>query len=145
MTNLSSLKNGATIHVSTSFHIDHPPSSILDDSNSFFMTTGLFPQEVIINLNASCQIERFVLEASGLSLAEIYLTDDQQISQHTNWMAVCELSGTTSDGALESFYSEASRLDNPISATHIRLRILSGIDPFVAIKQLITTGSVLSR
>ena len=50
---------GGEILVATSTEGRHPPSSIIDgDERTFWMSTGLFPQELVLALPQQTQVHR---------------------------------------------------------------------------------------
>lgn len=67
---LAAAENGGTIVMATSNDSAHPPENVIDGSNStFWSTTGLFPQEIVVELP----------EVSSLSLAHVVGTNRMQL------------------------------------------------------------------
>ena len=69
---------GTKISVSTSSDDEHQPEAMIDGrTDTFFVTTGMFPQEVVFSFAslmkvesfglASCNVHRFVIEKSANS------------------------------------------------------------------------------
>ncbi len=64
VTDNASLAAGASIVMATSNDPSNPAQNILDGSDqTFWASTGLFPQEIIISLPAKVPVERFTLSA----------------------------------------------------------------------------------
>ncbi|KAH6580611.1 hypothetical protein BASA60_002795, partial [Batrachochytrium salamandrivorans] len=57
--NLALSSTGARLALATSEHPKHPPSNILDGNiKTFWVSTGLFPQQLIVTLAAPALVSK---------------------------------------------------------------------------------------
>lgn len=64
MTELANEFSGATVLSASSFDLKHPPTSVIDgEYNTFWLTTGSFPQEIVIQLGEPSVIKGVELGA----------------------------------------------------------------------------------
>ncbi|XP_046842323.1 intraflagellar transport protein 25 homolog isoform X2 [Xenia sp. Carnegie-2017] len=67
MTELALSKRGACIGLSTAYDEKFPPENIIDgDRNSFWSTTGMFPQEFVISLPSTAEIDAIKMTCSNV-------------------------------------------------------------------------------
>jgi len=119
---------------------DHDPGAVLQSSlDSFWITPGLFPQELIITL-AACKEIRDV-EVLSMSIHKIELAKCDNSQMIKAWEICSEVTCDNADG-------EMQRLSIPISskfnASSIRLRVLSGWSDFVCIFKVNVIGTSFS-
>jgi heat shock protein beta-11 len=110
--------------------------SATSDGSSFFMSTGLFPQEIIISLAEPANIKSIELSGRGIKVIELGKIDSPQTS---NWDAVAS-SSLEDDGNIQRIVLEA-KTRNTFIASSVRLRIVSGWDSFVSIHKISVIGS----
>lgn len=126
----------ATVLAPTSVDPAHPPQNILDeDDRSFWMTTGLFPQEVIIRLDDVSTIQRIGLRTTNVQKVAI-LASTESSSLHdsaspTEWETIGEASIGDTDGRLQI---ETITVERPAKdVSHIKIQLLKGWDDFCAV------------
>jgi heat shock protein beta-11 len=51
-----------TLAYATSFDVNHPPTNVLNPSRTFWVTTGLFPQEIVLQFKQAAQITRITTD-----------------------------------------------------------------------------------
>ncbi|XP_076081832.1 intraflagellar transport protein 25 homolog isoform X2 [Mytilus galloprovincialis] len=103
---------GAQVVLATSSDDKYPPENIIDgDSETFWTTTGLFPQEFVIKFT------------SMMNMSKVELASCNEINSH--------------DGQLQS---EEINLGN-IQAQHLRVVIDSAYDHFAAVYRLHVDGT----
>lgn len=56
----------AEIIFSTSYDDRNPPQNVLNNDSSFWSSTGLYPQEIVIQLQAEKPINSIVIESFGV-------------------------------------------------------------------------------
>ncbi|XP_063410633.1 intraflagellar transport protein 25 homolog [Mytilus trossulus] len=126
---------GAQVVLATSSDDKYPPENIIDgDSETFWTTTGLFPQEFVIKFTsmmnmskvelASCNVRRLILEKS-------------MDSEPLNFEPIKEIEMNSHDGQLQS---EEINLGN-VQAQHLRVVIDSAYDHFAAVYRLHVDGT----
>ncbi|KAF7663528.1 hypothetical protein LDENG_00207610 [Lucifuga dentata] len=125
---LSSL--GAKVVVAASCDENHPPENIVDGSTkTFWMSTGMFPQEFIIRFAESTSIATVTLDSYNVRHLKIEKNTSQNAS---HFESVTEKELERTEGHLQS---NAISL-NGTSATHLRFIITSGYDHFVSMHRL---------
>uniref|UniRef100_A0A3Q3VVV3 Intraflagellar transport protein 25 homolog n=1 Tax=Mola mola TaxID=94237 RepID=A0A3Q3VVV3_MOLML len=125
---LSSL--GAKVVVVTSGDEEHPPENIIDgDSRTFWMSTGMFPQEFIICFAESTKVSAVTVDSYNVKHLKIEKNTSRYASQ---FESVTEKEFEHTDGHLQS----NSISLNGSSATHLRFIITSGYDHFVSVHRV---------
>ncbi|CAJ1068560.1 intraflagellar transport protein 25 homolog [Xyrichtys novacula] len=121
---------GAKVVVAASSDENHPPESIIDgDTKTFWMTTGMFPQEFIIRFADPTNITAVTLDSYNVKHLKVEKNISQKASQF-EFVTEKELEQT--EGHLQS---NAIPL-NGSSATHLRFIITSGYDHFVSVHRV---------
>ncbi|XP_076853752.1 intraflagellar transport protein 25 homolog isoform X1 [Brachyhypopomus gauderio] len=121
---------GAQVVLATSSDENHPPENIIDGiTETFWLSTGMFPQEFIIrfpdNMKISLismhsfNIKRLRIEKSTLEEADKFEVIAEKEFEHT------ESSLQTNDISVDGSH-----------ATHLRFLILSGYDHFVSVHKV---------
>ncbi|CAH8853395.1 unnamed protein product [Trichobilharzia szidati] len=119
------------ISFATSLDENNPPENVLDmKDNSFWITTGMFPQMLVVSLVQPARISKIKVFSSNINILWI------ETSSHTeaeNFELKSELSLPYSDGHLQI-------TELPINDTHlrhVRLNIRSGFNHFVAVYKVL--------
>lgn len=69
------------VFYSTSSDQEHPPTNIIDnDETTFWMTTGLFPQEVVLQFKKPAQIVRITTITGKVRDITVYAAQDKGMS-----------------------------------------------------------------
>ncbi|KAF1389681.1 hypothetical protein PFLUV_G00076000 [Perca fluviatilis] len=125
---LSSL--GAKVVVASSGDENHPPENITDgNTNTFWMSTGMFPQEFIIRFAEPTTISAVTVDSYNVKHLKIEKNTSQNASQ---FESITEKEFERTEGHLQS---NAISL-NGSSATHLRFIITSGYDHFVSVHRV---------
>ncbi|XP_040052026.2 intraflagellar transport protein 25 homolog [Gasterosteus aculeatus] len=125
---LSSL--GAEVVVATSSDNNHPPENIIDgNTNTFWMSTGMFPQEFIIRFAQSTPVSAVTVDSYNVKHLHIEKNTSQNVSQ---FEFVTEQECKHTEGHLQS----NTILLNGSDATHLRFVITSGYDHFVSVHRV---------
>ncbi|XP_069034614.1 intraflagellar transport protein 25 homolog [Embiotoca jacksoni] len=125
---LSSL--GAKVVLSASSDENHPPENIIDgNTETFWMSTGMFPQEFIIRFAEPAKIAAVTVDSYNVKHLKIEKNTSQNASQ---FESVTEKEFECTEGHLQS---NAISL-NGSSATHLRFIITSGYDHFVSVHRV---------
>ncbi|GBG25330.1 Intraflagellar transport protein 25 [Hondaea fermentalgiana] len=124
---------GATVMAPTSVDPAHPPHNILDsDDRYFWMTTGLFPQEVVISLDGATSLDRISLRTTNVQ--KVAFLASTESSTPTEWETIAEASLADADGRIQMETISVERA--PHETRHIKLQILKGWDDFCAVHSL---------
>ncbi|XP_003975288.2 intraflagellar transport protein 25 homolog isoform X1 [Takifugu rubripes] len=127
----SSLRSlGAKVVVVSSSDEKHPPENIIDgNTESFWMSTGLFPQEFIIGFTHSTNISAVTMDSYNVKHLKLEKNTSQSASQ---FESVTEKEFDHVTGCLQSNTLPV----NGIVATHLRFIITSGHDHFVSVHRV---------
>ncbi|KAF8565491.1 hypothetical protein P879_06647 [Paragonimus westermani] len=119
------------IKLSTSFDELHPPDNVLqDDKNSFWITTGLFPQLLVISFAEASKIGRVRILSSCIK--NIWIEVSSQ-TEPEDFEVKSELILAYSDG-----HQQITEVPmNEPNMRHLRLNIRSGYDHFVAVYKVV--------
>ncbi|KAF7234764.1 hypothetical protein EG68_11585 [Paragonimus skrjabini miyazakii] len=123
------------IKLSTSFDELHPPDNVLQDENSsFWITTGLFPQLLVVSLVEPSKIGRIRIVSSCIK--NIWIEVSSQ-TEPEEFEVKSELTLAYSDG-----HQQITEVPmNETNMRHLRLNIRSGYDHFVAVYRVILEKS----
>ncbi|XP_028433600.1 intraflagellar transport protein 25 homolog [Perca flavescens] len=125
---LSSL--GAKVVVASSGDENHPPENITDgNTNTFWMSTGMFPQEFIIRFAEPTTISAVTVDSYNVKHLKIEKNTSQNVSQ---FESITEKECECTEGHLQSIAISL----NGSSATHLRFIITSGYDHFVSVHRV---------
>ncbi|CAH8585403.1 unnamed protein product [Schistosoma rodhaini] len=125
---------GCYIGFATSWGKNHSPENVLDKKDgTFWITTGLFPQIMVISLDQPRKVSQVKIISSKVKALCV------ETSSHIkpdNFELKFEKTLPDSDGQLQI-------TELPINDTHlhhIRLKILSGYNHFVAVYRVLFDG-----
>ncbi|XP_034094346.1 intraflagellar transport protein 25 homolog [Gymnodraco acuticeps] len=121
---------GAKVVVASSSDENHPPENITDgNTNTFWMSTGMFPQEFIIRFAEPTDISTVTVDSYNVKHVKIEKNTSQSASQ---FESVTEKEFQQTEGHLQS---NAISL-NGSGAIHLRLIITSGYDHFASVHRV---------
>ncbi|XP_067377775.1 intraflagellar transport protein 25 homolog isoform X2 [Channa argus] len=127
-TPLSSL--GAKVVVATSSDENHPPENIIDgNTNTFWMSTGMFPQEFIIRFGEPTKISAVTVDSYSVKHLKIEKNTSQNASQFD---PVTEKEFENTEGHLQA----NTILLSGNSTTHLRFIITAGYGHFVSVHRV---------
>ncbi|XP_058493191.1 intraflagellar transport protein 25 homolog [Solea solea] len=125
---LSSL--GAKVVVASSSDENHPPENIIDgNTNTFWMSTGMFPQEFIIRFAEPTNISSLTVDSYNVKHLKVEKNMSQNASQ---FEFVTEKDCEHTEGHLQSNSVSLSGG----SAVHLRFIITTGHDHFVSVHRV---------
>ncbi|KAJ8285358.1 hypothetical protein GJAV_G00025930 [Gymnothorax javanicus] len=135
MVDVALRSSGTQVILAASSDENYPPENIIDgNSETFWISTGMFPQEFIL---------RFA-EAEKMSLVTIHsynvknLRIEKSISSDaTDFQLVAQKECEHTDGHLQT---NDFSLDGT-TATHLRFIIISGYDHFVSVHRVTVEGT----
>lgn len=128
---------GATIALATSFDENHPPENIIDGSlDTFWPTTGMFPQEFIITFSALMSIGNIKLLSSNVKALSI---EKSTKTEALDFEPLVEKEYEHSEGQMQR-----DEIKIPVtSACHLKFVIKSGFDHFVSIHNVSVDGTAV--
>ncbi|CAK6950152.1 intraflagellar transport protein 25 homolog isoform X1 [Scomber scombrus] len=117
---------GAKVVVATSSDENHPPENIIDgNTTTFWMSTGMFPQEFIICFAEPTMISAVTVDSFNVK----HLKIEKNTSQNASNFAFV---GEKGEDAICMYLLHL----NGSSATHLRFIITSGYDHFVSVHRV---------
>lgn len=135
MTNLASSNEGAKVILASSNDDNYPPEAIIDGNPiSYWLTTGMFPQQFIISFKCLVAMDSILLRCTKVQRLRIERSEN---TKPVNFQAVTEKDTETKDDEIQLVKHEFPKT----TATHIKIIILSGFDNFISIHSIIVTGS----
>ncbi|XP_061753621.1 intraflagellar transport protein 25 homolog [Nerophis ophidion] len=121
---------GAKVVVATSSDENHPSENIIDgNTKTFWMSTGMFPQEFIIRFAEMTNVSSVTFDSYNIQHLQVEKNTSENAS-HFEFVAEKEFKHT--EGHLQS---NAISL-NGTTATHLRFIIASGYDHFVSVHRV---------
>ncbi|XP_061182129.1 intraflagellar transport protein 25 homolog [Saccostrea echinata] len=128
---------GAQVVLATSSDGNHPPENIIDgDQETFWASTGLYPQEFIITFSSMMSIQR--IEIACYNVRKISFQTSKE-TEPTNFEDLLEKELDSTDNALQQ---EEFPVNNK-RATHLRVTIENGYDHFVSVHRLSINGNAV--
>ncbi|XP_020655301.2 intraflagellar transport protein 25 homolog [Pogona vitticeps] len=125
---------GADVILATSSDEKYPPENIIDGrSETFWTTTGMFPQEFIISFPKCVTISKLTIQCYLVQMLRI----EKSVSKDPVDFEECiEKELQCKEGELQT---EEFSLPE-IQATYLRFIILSAFDAFVSVHRVIAEG-----
>ncbi|XP_030668863.1 intraflagellar transport protein 25 homolog isoform X1 [Nomascus leucogenys] len=130
---------GSEVILATSSDEKHPPENIIDGNpETFWTTTGLFPQEFIICFHKYVKIERLVIQSYFVQTLKIEKSTSKEPVDFEQWI---EKDLVHTEGQLQN--EEIVAHDG--SATYLRFIIVSAFDHFASVHSVSVEGTVVSN
>eukprot|EP00163_Fabomonas_tropica_P027139 TRINITY_DN5147_c0_g2_i1.p1 TRINITY_DN5147_c0_g2~~TRINITY_DN5147_c0_g2_i1.p1 ORF type:complete len:135 (+),score=18.48 TRINITY_DN5147_c0_g2_i1:290-694(+) len=134
MSELATADSGAKVVMATSFDPKHPPAAVIDGKeNSFWMTTGMFPQEIVIGFPSVVNMSKVKLVTRNVRGLVLEKCDSENVAEFT---PVTDIDMPNEQGRIQH---EQHVLGNE-RAKFLKLKITSGYDDFVAIHRVSVMG-----
>ncbi|XP_066453627.1 intraflagellar transport protein 25 homolog [Eleutherodactylus coqui] len=128
--NLCLSSAGAQVSLATSSDDRHPAEHIIDGNpETFWTTTGMFPQEFIISMSSLQKIGKISIESSSIRSLQICTSSSKEPA---NFEPCVEKELEHVEG---HFQTDEISLPG-VQAVHVRFVILSGYDHFVAVRSV---------
>ncbi|XP_066548386.1 intraflagellar transport protein 25 homolog isoform X1 [Amia ocellicauda] len=127
--------SGAQVILATSNDENYPPENIIDGSSeTFWVSTGMFPQEFIIRFSNPVKVSLVTLQCYNVKHLKI---EKSASNEAADFEAVIEKEFEHTEGQLQS---------NDIAfsgtrATHLKFIIQSGYDHFVSVHRVMVEGT----
>lgn len=117
-----------------------PPSNILDGKpNTFFITTGMFPQEIILGMKGgAANISRVLLSGSGIKKFRLEKCSDATPTKFET-IVECEIANRENSGRqVEQFQLNKATAGSAVN--FLKVVLVSGYEDFAAIYDLAIEG-----
>ncbi|XP_077189797.1 intraflagellar transport protein 25 homolog [Paroedura picta] len=133
-TNFCLSTEGTDVILATSSDEKYPPENIIDgQSETFWTTTGMFPQEFIICFHKSVIINKLIIQCY---LVQTLRIEKSMSKDPVDFEHCIEKDLEYKEGELQT--EEFSFPE--FQATHLRFIILSAFDTFVSVHRVIAEG-----
>ncbi|CAL1526943.1 unnamed protein product [Lymnaea stagnalis] len=127
---------GAHIALATSSDEKHPPENIIDgNAETFWSTTGMFPQEVVIRFQTLMKITN--IHICSYNILKVRLEASENDDNKFDVIAERELEETDSQLQQEEIQIGEKR------ALSLRIVIESGYDHFISLHKVVVSGQAL--
>lgn len=135
---LCSSTEGTEVILATSSDEKHPPENIIDGNpETFWTTTGMFPQEFIICFHKHVKIEKLVIQSYLVRTLRIEKTTSKEPLDFEQWV---EKDLVHTEGQLQN--EEIMARDG--YATFLRFIIVSAFDHFASVHSISAEGLTVS-
>lgn len=128
---------GATIALATSYDENYPPENMIDGSlETFWPTTGLFPQEFIISFSTLMSIGN--IKISSANVKDLCIEKSTK-TEPVDFEPLVDKEYENIDGQLQR-----DEIKIPVtSACHLKFLIKSGFDHFIFIHNVSVDGTAV--
>ncbi|KAI4871414.1 hypothetical protein NFI96_013041 [Prochilodus magdalenae] len=121
---------GAQVVLATSSDENHPPENIIDGkTETFWLSTGMFPQEFIIRFPDNMKVSLISIQSFNVKHLRI---EKNAIEEAEKFQVIAEKEFEQTENSLQT--NDIS-LDGS-TATHLRFLIISGYDHFVSVHKV---------
>ncbi|XP_068166996.1 intraflagellar transport protein 25 homolog [Antennarius striatus] len=121
---------GATVVFATSSDNNNPPANLIDgDTETFWMSTGMFPQQITIRFEKPVTLTELTVDTYNVKHLKIEETTAEDPSQFQH---VTDKEFAHTEGHLQS---NSISLKGS-SATHLRLTVTAGYDAFISMHRV---------
>ncbi|CAL8330100.1 unnamed protein product [Arctogadus glacialis] len=121
---------GGKVVLASSSDEAQPPRNIIDgNAETFWMSTGMFPQEFIVRLAETTGIDQVTIDSYNVKSLKI---ETNTLDTFQDFQSVAETEFEQTEGQLQS---NAVSLKGT-TASHLRFIITSGYDPFVSVHRV---------
>ena len=138
------INDNCTVILSTSCAGNYSANNVLcNNGNMFYVTSGLYPQEIVIKLSTHCMINSITLTAIGISKIEFLVCESSTNLETALWRSVFISDANEADPLEFQRLSVDFPRPNTSCVSLLKIRILSGYQEFAVIKQLCIIGNVI--
>jgi heat shock protein beta-11 len=117
MSELANEFSGASVLSASSFDPLHPPSSVIDgEYNTFWLTTGVFPQELVIQLGEPSLVKGVELVSTGVRRVELAKAE----GPGNMWETIVEMESNESESEVQRISLQAPPR---VTAGCLRIRV----------------------
>ncbi|EGF84159.1 hypothetical protein BATDEDRAFT_84886 [Batrachochytrium dendrobatidis JAM81] len=133
--NIALASFGSRVALTTSEHPKHPSSNIIDgDVKTFWVSTGLFPQEITVSFANPAMISKIIIVSMKVGHLSV---DSSSTELPVNFSTILDQVVEDTDGSLQTISISPKEAQ---VTRHLRLKINKGYAPFVSIHRLVVYG-----
>ncbi|MGH0124843.1 UNVERIFIED_CONTAM: hypothetical protein FKN15_036404 [Acipenser sinensis] len=137
--------SGAQVVLATSSDENYPPENIIDGrTETFWISTGMFPQEFIIRFSNLVKVSVVTIQCynvQNLSIEKSVSTDAADFEKVMEKGLRKECTSNTLSTRLEVAIIHLY-IFNGTRATHLRFVVKSGFDHFVSVHRVMVEGTI---
>ncbi|TPX69575.1 hypothetical protein SpCBS45565_g02296 [Spizellomyces sp. 'palustris'] len=138
--NLALASAGAKISMATSWHPVHKAENTIDGNNkTFWVTTGLFPHELILTLTQVVAVRKIII--TSMKVAR-WTVESSVAEKPQKFEMFTEQDVEDADQAIQTVTLLPSNPET--SARHLRLIITKGHAPFTSVHKIVVYGDPVS-
>ncbi|KAI8820776.1 galactose-binding domain-like protein [Fimicolochytrium jonesii] len=134
--NLATASSGAKVSLATSYHPQYPAQNVIDgNSKTFWVTTGLYPQELIVSLPKTVNLKRVAVTCTKVA----HVTTEVSTAEKPAGFE--RLTDQDVEDTDQSFQMITPALPkSQVAARHIRFIFTKGHGPFVSVHKVVIYG-----
>jgi len=123
---------------STSWNPAHPPMHAADGrSDTFWVSTGMFPQELTVALPETCMLKRVELVSQNIRSLEVSVCHAK--NWDAQWERLCvQRDVDDADGQLQRL---SPNIGQETKAAYLRIKVLAGYADIISIFKVCVTGT----
>ncbi len=129
----------AKVSRSTSYHEKFPPESVLDDGSGCWITTGLFPQSIVVSFKQLATVSGVSMKSRDVRRVIIEATTSSDYFGNTAEPDYEEIG--RKEFSESDVVQNETLFDGSVEASRIRLTVQSGFGPFCAVYRLGISGT----
>eukprot|EP00164_Ancoracysta_twista_P000081 GFYU01000115.1.p1 GENE.GFYU01000115.1~~GFYU01000115.1.p1 ORF type:complete len:139 (-),score=20.64 GFYU01000115.1:57-473(-) len=138
MSNLALASAGASIVMATSSDENHPAEHIINGNDEqFWVTTGMYPQEVIISLGAPAKIMRMKTLTTNV---QNLVCEKSENPQPVNFERVFDFNIQDRNGRIQTEVHQVKS----VTARYLKFIITGGYDDFATIHSIQVEGVTIN-
>ncbi|KAJ3300729.1 Heat shock protein beta-11 [Borealophlyctis nickersoniae] len=138
--NLALASAGSKIAMATSWHPKHTPDMMIDGNpKTFWVTTGLFPQEAVLTFPAPVSIRKITVSSMKVAHLDIQRSVHEKPVQFEHFVEQ-DLDDADQGIQLATLIPSAAT-----PAQHLRLTISRGHGPFASIHRIVVLGDMAAK
>jgi hypothetical protein len=122
-----------SVAYATSFDHNHAPVNVLDTSGTFWVTTGLYPQEIVFQFKTPAQITRLMTSTRKVKSMIVYSATTKEL---TDWEEI----DATNFAAQPLAQEETHQLNHRATSYGIKIVVTMGWGPFTAFYRVQVEG-----
>jgi heat shock protein beta-11 len=126
-----------TLAYATSFDVNHPPTNVLDPSRTFWVTSGLFPQEIVLQFKHPAQITRIMTDTGKVKSMIAYAARNKEL---TDWHEI----DATNLPAQPISQQETHQLHDAHPSYGVKIAFTVGWGPFAALYLVRVDGTTVN-
>mmetsp|Transcript_16827 Transcript_16827/g.24699 ORF Transcript_16827/g.24699 Transcript_16827/m.24699 type:complete len:143 (-) Transcript_16827:186-614(-) len=137
MTELGLDTEGTSILTASCYDARHPPEHVIDgETNTFWATTGSFPQEIIVQLQGLATIQR--IQTQTMNVQQL-VVEKCSSAIATSWEKVTDTELQERDSGMQT---QTHECPPRMAATFLKFRIEKGWSEYCTLHKISIQGSI---